>query len=611
MAVAKKRLLNNEDNEKPLKQIKINTKIQEEEEEDNVQSTEQHDDDDEHISLGEEDNSEEIESEEDQEIESEQEQEEGQEEEQEEEQKEEEEQDEEPEDKKLLNKLNNEQILANRFISTMADSFSQVLQNKKTHIGALRGLYFESINQIKHETIRELLFKPRSWHMFYKLVKKSIGEISKSEGDEDDINMKEESDDDNQEEKEKAEVDASDEEDNFTDQVFKNLLSYNIIGGKESLITQIKKQCEMNHLHKQSISLLSQEDKYFKYYKITDDHNSLYDLLDKYIMFSFTLDDISNSYLNVLITILNSIKDENIPLVNFEKIYKSLRKFLSISSPLLNKIFKENTTNKSSTSTSDNEIDPNLIKFLIQFSGLLFKFSLLLNSNSTIDMKQNYESDYSIVKLLLGKSNYLAKLVSMMTSFDFSQPQFLPKQQQKDSFISLFLNQFIQESKLSSPPSNPVSYLKSRILCERGINVLTKLKDPLFTKLKISSATLPVPESLLNFIKENPTLLVKSHKNMDDTQAIRQLKLDSLLNILVKYEEYLEKLQKEQKEQEEEGEDYIKDHFTIDKGGNKDEETEDNDEAAQQDLDDSIIENQPKSLLDFLDEDDLNSDSDE
>lgn len=131
-------------------------------------------------------------------------------------------------------------------------------------------------------------------------------------------------------------------------------------------------------------------------------------------------------------------------------IYKSLRQFLSIS-------ILDNLKNNNSI---DNDVS--IIKSYVKLATNLFKFSLLNSSNSSI---QFIESDYSAIKLLLGKSiTFLPKLVSMMTSFDFSQDQFIQQSPSNNknniNNISIFLNQFIQESKLSNPPTNSISYLK-------------------------------------------------------------------------------------------------------------------------------------------------------
>ncbi|KAM9994612.1 hypothetical protein ACTFIZ_007757 [Dictyostelium cf. discoideum] len=507
----------------------------------------------------------------------------------------------------------NEQLLCERFIKTMAASYAQQLKGKNSTGSTLRGLYFESINQLKHEGIRELLFKPQSWHKFYRIVRAILK--SKKDNDIEDIEIKEtvedDEDDDNDEDNDENNNNnnnnkSEDEEEEISNTIFKNLLSYQIISGRESLIQQLKDNQpeELQHLYKQSISL-NQSDKYsiiINSFFITSKLSPC-QLLHKFIMYSLTLNNVTNEIIDMLNTIidLSDINDKE----SNSSIYKSLRQFLSIS-------ILDNLKNNNSI---DN--DASNIKSYVKLATNLFKFSLLNSSNSSI---QFIESDYSAIKLLLGKSiTFLPKLVSMMTSFDFSQDQFIQQQQQQQQSsnnknninnISIFLNQFIQESKLSNPPTNSISYLKSRILCERGILVLTKLKDPLLTKLKISSATLPVPESLLNFFKEKQgqSLLIKTHKSMDDTQAIRLLKLNNLLEILNKIEEIENKQQQQQQQQQDDNQenDYIEDHYTINKeGGNTNDENDGADEEIEEQIDSM---EGTKSLLDFLDEDDLKSD---
>ncbi|KAK5583477.1 hypothetical protein RB653_005073 [Dictyostelium firmibasis] len=511
----------------------------------------------------------------------------------------------------------NEQLLCDRFIKTMATTFAQQLKGKNSHSTALRGLYFESINKVKHETIRELLFKPHSWHKFFKIVRAIL---KKKDNDIEDIEIKETVDDDDDDDNEEEE--DSDDDNNGEDEldqeeisniIFKNLLEYEVISGRESLIQQLKdsQPKELQHLYKQSISL-NQSNKYsiivnsfFSTSKLSPSQ-----LLDKFIMYSLTLDNVKTEIIDILNSIidLSDINDKE----SNSSIYKSLRQFLSIS-------ILDNLKNNSTSNNSSIDNDVTMIKSYVKLATNLFKFSLLNSSNSSI---QFIESDYSAIKLLLGKSiTYLPKLVSMMTCFDFSQDQFIQQSSIKNNNnnnnnnnnISIFLNQFIQESKLSSPPTNSISYLKSRILCERGILVLTKLKDPLLTKLKISSATLPIPQSLLNFFKEKQgqSLLVKTHKSMDDNQAIRLLKLNNLLEILGKIEE----IESQQDNQENQDNDYIEDHFIINKDGNADEENQENntDENDEENGDEQIEEqidsmDGTKSLLDFLDEDDLKSD---
>ncbi|KAN0015859.1 hypothetical protein ACTFIU_005806 [Dictyostelium citrinum] len=502
----------------------------------------------------------------------------------------------------------NEQLLCERFIKTMAASYAQQLKGKNSTGSTLRGLYFESINQLKHEGIRELLFKPQSWHKFYRIVRAILK--SKKDNDIEDIEIKEtveEDDDEEDEDDEDEENNKSEEEEEISNKIFKNLLSYEVISGRESLIQQLKDNQpeELQHLYKQSISL-NQSDKYsiiINSFFITS-KLSPSQLLHKFIMYSLTLNNVTNEIIDMLNTIidLSDINDKE----SNSSIYKSLRQFLSIS--ILDNL--KNNSCSSKNNSIDN--DTSMIKSYVKLATNLFKFSLL---NSSI---QFIESDYSAIKLLLGKSiTFLPKLVSMMTSFDFSQDQFIQQQQQQSpsnknniNNISIFLNQFIQESKLSNPPTNSISYLKSRILCERGILVLTKLKDPLLTKLKISSATLPVPESLLNFFKEKQgqSLLVKTHKSMDDTQAIRLLKLNNLLEILNKIEE-IENQQQQQQQDDDQENDYIEDHYVINKQGNSDENVDENGDEEIEEQIDSM--EGTKSLLDFLDEDDLKSDEDD
>ncbi|KAN0027869.1 hypothetical protein ACTFIV_009693 [Dictyostelium citrinum] len=508
----------------------------------------------------------------------------------------------------------NEQLLCERFIKTMAASYAQQLKGKNSTGSTLRGLYFESINQLKHEGIRELLFKPQSWHKFYRIVRAILK--SKKDNDIEDIEIKEtvEEDDDDDEdqddEDEENNKSEEEEEEEISNKIFKNLLSYQVISGRESLIQQLKDNQpeELQHLYKQSISL-NQSDKYsivINSFFITS-KLSPSQLLHKFIMYSLTLNNVTNEIIDMLNTIidLSDINDKE----SNSSIYKSLRQFLSIS--ILDNL--KNNSCSSKNNSIDN--DTSMIKSYVKLATNLFKFSLLNSSNSSI---QFIESDYSAIKLLLGKSiTFLPKLVSMMTSFDFSQDQFIQQQQQQQlsssnknniNNISIFLNQFIQESKLSNPPTNSISYLKSRILCERGILVLTKLKDPLLTKLKISSATLPVPESLLNFFKEKQgqSLLVKTHKSMDDTQAIRLLKLNNLLEILNKIEE----IENQQQQQDDQENDYIEDHYVINKQGNNSDENVD--ENGDEEIEEQIGSMEgTKSLLDFLDEDDLKSDEDD
>ncbi|KAM9974118.1 hypothetical protein ACTFIW_003030 [Dictyostelium discoideum] len=494
----------------------------------------------------------------------------------------------------------NEQLLCERFIKTMAASYAQQLKGKNSTGSTLRGLYFESINQLKHEGIRELLFKPQSWHKFYRIVRAIL---KSKDNDIEDIEIKEtvdddDEDDDNDEDNDNNNNKSDEEEEEISNTIFKNLLSYQIISGRESLIQQLKDNQpeELQHLYKQSISL-NQSDKYsiiINSFFITSKLSPC-QLLHKFIMYSLTLNNVTNEIIDMLNTIidLSDINDKE----SNSSIYKSLRQFLSIS-------ILDNLKNNNSI---DNDVS--IIKSYVKLATNLFKFSLLNSSNSSI---QFIESDYSAIKLLLGKSiTFLPKLVSMMTSFDFSQDQFIqqsPPSNNKNNInnISIFLNQFIQESKLSNPPTNSISYLKSRILCERGILVLTKLKDPLLTKLKISSATLPVPESLLNFFKEKQgqSLLIKTHKSMDDTQAIRLLKLNNLLEILNKIEE-IENHQQQQQDDDQEN-DYIQDHYTINKEGDN---ANDENGGADEEIEDQIDSmDGTKSLLDFLDEDDLKSD---
>ncbi|KAN0029460.1 hypothetical protein ACTA71_007587 [Dictyostelium dimigraforme] len=517
---------------------------------------------------------------------------------------------------KKIKAKTNEQLLCERFIKTMAASYAQQLKGKNSTGSTLRGLYFESINQLKHEGIRELLFKPQSWHKFYRIVRAILK--SKKDNDIEDIEIKETVDDEDEEEddedEEKESENKLEDEEEISNTIFKNLLSYEVISGRESLIQQLKdnQSEELQHLYKQSISL-NQSDKYsiiVNSFFITS-KLSPSQLLHKFIMYSLTLNNVTNEIIDMLNTIidLSDISDKE----SNSSIYKSLRQFLSIS------ILDNLKNNSSSNNNNSNDNDISMIKSYVKLATNLFKFSLLNSSNSSI---QFIESDYSAIKLLLGKSiTFLPKLVSMMTSFDFSQDQFIqqpPQQQQQSSSnknninnISIFLNQFIQESKLSNPPTNSISYLKSRILCERGILVLTKLKDPLLTKLKISSATLPVPESLLNFFKEKQgqSLLVKTHKSMDDTQAIRLLKLNNLLEILNKIEE-IENQQQQQKQTDDKENDYIEDHYIINKEGNTNENGDENvDENGDEQIEDQIDSMEgTKSLLDFLDEDDLKSD---
>jgi len=511
--------------------------------------------------------------------------------------KQENDEDDEEKEEEIRKKLDFLDKLSDRFINTLASTFIQNYGSQLETLGKnrLRNFYFESIHQINNTEIRELLFRPKAWNKFYFLLKSGIKQLKQEVSLE--INDKEQ----NQGDEDEDEDVEKDDDGELSKVVFKNIHSYQTVGGRESLIYLLdeKPMNQVKHLYNQSIlaSILDENilESFIKKQIKSEQNNSkfLLSLLDQFIKLTIT-NGSNNLHQNIILfnyllnLIINDTKDQSM----VQDSYNLLKQFLTVS--VLNQLHD-----------SANQKDIEIQKSFVDLASSLFKLSLMKHKqNNSFD--QN--TDYSVIRLLLGKSNYLPKLVNMLTNLDFTEEKLIPSK--PNSILSIFLQQFIQETLIHPPPTSSMAYLKSRILCERGIIVLTKIKDPLLTKLKISSASLAPPQSLLDILQDNQTLITKTHANMNDTQALRLLKLDGVMKIFNKVEE-LQNLEKE-KEQEQEQEDDTNviegTQYVVEKSTSSDLNNDNNN--GDSDQEDSQDPDQPKNLLDFLDEDDLISDTD-
>ncbi|KAF2075503.1 hypothetical protein CYY_003195 [Polysphondylium violaceum] len=516
------------------------------------------------------------------------------------EQDEEEEDEEDKEEEEVRKKLDFLDKLSDRFINTLASTFIQNYGSQLETLGKnrLRNFYFESIHQINNTEIRELLFRPKAWNKFYFLLKSGIKQLKQEVSLE--INDKEEIQGD-QDEDEDQDVEKDDDGE-LSKVVFKNIHSYQTVGGRESLIYLLdeKPLDQVKHLYNQAILSSILDDSLLESFikkqvsneqqkgKQTSGSKFLLSLLDQFIMLTITNNSNNNlnhniNLFNYLLNLIIDTKEQSI----IQESYNLLQKFLTVS--VLNQL--HNNNNK----------DIEIQKSYVDLASSLFKLSLMKHKQNN-GFDQN--TDFSVIKLLLGNSNYLPKLVNMLTNLDFTLDQYIPSK--ANTILSIFLQQFIQETLVNPQPTSSMAYLKARILCERGIIVLTKIKDPLLTKLKISSASLAPPENLLNILKENANLVTKTHSNMNDTQALRLLKLDGIMKLFNKVEEIQNLTKQQEQEEQEQDDDAVAEgtQYVVEKSVVNGDSTENKEDDDSQDPD------QPKNLLDFLDEDDLISDTD-
>ncbi|KYQ88782.1 hypothetical protein DLAC_10575 [Tieghemostelium lacteum] len=471
------------------------------------------------------------------------------------------------EEKQILEKKKKEDSynkkLAQRFIETMTSTFMQTYtldDGKELKKNRLRDFYFEAIHNVRHGGIREELFKAQSWGKFFYLVKEHLSKLKVEH------------------ELDKPEDDNEVQDSKVPKEILKNLFHSNAIGGNDNLLYLLENnQNDISHLYTSSI--LKQN---IPIYILSSFYNQLSqsskgidinNLLEKFIMFSLTFSNFNSiDIFNNLLNNLNLNQDNS----SIEKTYQLIKKYITIVViPNLEKR-DENFENE---------------KSFVDLATHLLKISLVLNNEKTTN------NDFSIILILLGQSKYLGKIVSILSSFDFNDSIY-KYTTGKINLISLLFEQFIKDSNLY-PPTNTLNYLKSRILCEKGIILLQKLKDPLLTKLKITSSSLIPPEAFITFLSKNNQLLKKTHKNMTDIQALRLLKLVDLEEIL---NQYLQNETNNSNEEEESNE------FTFDKSGKKENDNDDNNQIEQKEEDDGLG---AKSLLEFLDEDDLLSSDDD
>ncbi|EFA77537.1 hypothetical protein PPL_12140 [Heterostelium album PN500] len=500
--------------------------------------------------------------------------------------------------------------LADRFIRTMSQTFIQSYSHGRISRDRLRNYYFEAIQSISHEQIKELLFKVKAWNTFFYLVRQSLEFKDDAETQEEPEELQQQQ---QQQQSEKTEtghkkskgVPATSKISYDTVKTIDNLIRLNCIGAEESLEEIIDNN--NNSTNKKNNN--NKTNNLYEQIILSDQQTSLTTLIFnhhiKHQSTSNTVELLSNlnnltissnkiyhtNYISNITELISNIDYKNIKLV--EQSYEQLKKY--ISSAVLPNIIK--CEEKSYES-----------KFVLLATELL-KLSLALSAQNS---KRSYQIDYTIINMMLGKTKFLGKLTSILTSFDFGVAPFLVNQ--KDGIISKLITKFMDTSDLT-PPNTAISYIKSRILLEKTIQLFNITKDSMLLKLKIASASLLPPLVLIQYINKHKDLLftktTSSLSNNDIVKALRSSKMDTILKI----EEHMNNNEEgieEPSDDDEQDDDEL--DITINKTGNNkddnnsdDEEDEDNEDKKPSEESSKLLE----SLLDGLSDEEEEEEDDE